>query len=144
MTKKGIVDPWRVVAPLRPEPVAARPEKQKMNPEDIDMDADLRVTQFYVLRSKHGSIRVDSKVIATEDDALKLIVECFLALSATPRYAALFKEAELSSCVTDDTTLRFSKHAFDEGVRTLIGVLNSIGRDNPALLKKYGISTLLR
>lgn len=159
--KKGIVDPWRVVAPLRPEPDVVRlPEKQKVNPSDIDLDAELRITQYYVLRSPKGSVRIDSKDIATENDAVKLLTHCFLHLVCTPKYAAFFKEAGIgfstperrwnvpkgpaSTLTTEESTLYFAKQAFDEGMLALVSVLNRINRDNRGLLSKYGVSTLLR
>jgi len=156
--KKGIVDPWRIVAPLRPEPEVVRPpEKQKVNPSDIDLDAELRITQYYILRSTKGSVRIDSKDITTESDAIKLLVHCFMHLVTTPKHATLFKDAGIgfssherrwnvptepaSTLKTKESTLYFAKQTFDEGMLALVGVLNRIGRD---VLQKYGVSTLLR
>jgi hypothetical protein len=159
--KKGIVDPWRVVVPLRSEPEVIRPpEKQKINPSDIDLDAELRITQYYILRSPQGSVRIDSKDIASENDAVKLLVHCFLHLVATPKYAVFFKEAGIGFSTserqwnapttpaaivkTEDSTLYFAKHTYAEGMLALVSVLNRINRADRSLLRKYGVSTLLR
>lgn len=164
MTKRGIVDPWRVVSPLRPEKEEVLPAKPKIDPGDVDLDAELRVTQYYILRSAHGSIRIDSKDIVTECDAIKLLVLCFLHLVTTPKFALLFKEAGIgfstlkrewnmpltpppppcSFRVTDEATLYFTRHSHEKGMLALIGVLNQINREDRGLLKKYGVSTLLR
>jgi hypothetical protein len=158
--KKGIVDPWRVVAPLRPEKEEVLPTKPKINPGEVDLDAELRVTQYYILRSAYGSIRIDSKDIATENDALKLLIACFLHLVSTPKHRTLFKEAgigfetlkrqwnvpaiPLAVVKTEESSLYFAKHSHERGMLALIGILNQINREDRGLLKKYGVSTLLR
>lgn len=163
MTKKGIVDPWRVVSPLRPEKEEILPAKPKVDPGDVDLDAELRVTQYYIFRTTHGSIRIDSKDIATENDALKLLVACFFHLTTAPKYRNLFKSegigfatanrswnvptttaSSFSFWKTDDATLYFAKYSHEKGMIALIGVLNQINREDRGLLKKYGVSTLLR
>ena len=158
--KKGIVDPWRVTTPLRPAKEEPPKTGQRINPSDIDLDAELRITQYYVLRSSQGSVRVDSKQIATENDAIKHLVECFFRLVATHKHGPLFKEAgigfalleqtwnvpvtPLAAVKTDEAALYFAKHGFEQGMLALVQVLNRINRENRGLLKKYGVSTLLR
>lgn len=160
MTKRGIVDPWRVVTPLRPEKEEILPAKPKIDPGEVDLDAELRITQYYILRSSYGSVRIDSKDIATENDALKLLVACFHHLVVTSKYRDLFKAAGIgfetlqrkwnvpsapqAVIKTEEAALYFAKHSHEKGMLALIGVLNQINREDRGLLKKYGVSTLLR
>lgn len=71
---RGIVDPWRQVAGLKPKPRAPAPERKGL--EDIDLDADLAIPGQYVMRSTHASVRVVHVRIDTPRDALDVLADC--------------------------------------------------------------------
>lgn len=82
---KGIVDPWRVDVPLRPEP---KPERgERIDLDEIDLDEDIRPSGTYVLRGTHAAIRADHPQIRTEADGLAVIVGLLLDVVQDPACA---------------------------------------------------------
>lgn len=157
---KGIVDPWRVVSPLRPEPEKPKRPAQKIDPSQIDLDAELRITQYYVLSSNKGSLRIDSKDITSETDAVNRIISALLHISQSKRFGARLKEAGVGLEIegkkwnvpatvgahikTDSSVLYFANVPYDQGMLALVRALNQINREDPRFLKQYGLSTLMR
>jgi hypothetical protein len=157
---KGIVDPWRVVSPLRPEPEKPQRPAQKIDPSQIDLDAELRITQYYVLSSRQGSVRIDSKDITTETDAVNRIISALMHISRTKPYGQRLQEAGVGLEIegkkwnvptsvgahvkTDTSVLYFADVPYDQGMLALIKALNLINREDRNFLKKYGLSTLMR
>lgn len=92
--KPGIVDPWRKVESLRPAPPRPpRPEHEKIDIQDIDKDADLRVPGRHVIRSKHACFDVTSHRVNTPADALNVLADCLIDLSAVPTVAEMLAAA---------------------------------------------------
>lgn len=83
MTKKpGIVDPWRRVEPLVPTRPVLTPAQERINIADMDMDVDLRIAGRYVIRSPHASFDVTSLRIDAPGDAVAVLADCLIELSA--------------------------------------------------------------
>lgn len=156
---KGIVDPWRVVAPLHPVKEPVREPVKKIDIADIDMDVDLKLMNFYVIRSKHASIRIDSRDMTNAAEALILLVKGLAKLVETPENAAALREAPVgfstesrswnplksaSTLAGGGVILMFGTKDYDQGIRALVTALNKINRRAPGVLAKYGISTLMR
>lgn len=157
---KGIVDPWRVVSPLRPEPEKPQRPAKKINPDQIDLDAELRITQYYVLSSGQGSVRIDSKDITSETDAVNRIISALLHIGQTTPHGRRLREAGVGIEIegkkwnvptivgahikTDSSVLYFANMPYDQGMLALIKALNQINREDRNFLKKYGLSTLMR
>lgn len=79
---KGIVDPWRVDVPLRPEP---KPERgERINLDEIDLDEDIQPSGTFVLRGVHAAIRVDHPQVRTEADGLAAIIGLLLDVTKRP------------------------------------------------------------
>lgn len=164
--KRGILDPWRIVEPLKAPPRTQVAPNTKINPSDYDFDAVLRMAQYYVFRSMHGSVEVRSKNLNTVDDALHLLVSCLRQLTALPTLDALCRGAGLGaslgefqlnmptsfgySCIqTHDTyqpktVLYFHNQSYDTGMLGLVRLLNYAQRTNGAILKHWGVTPLMR
>lgn len=171
-TRKGIVDPWRIVEPLRKPVVPPTPllPGQKVNLDQIDFDADLRVPQKCAIRSRSGSILVHSKQIETGNDALRDLVRCLFQLVDKKEPAAemtrlgiafaygtrqwrISSMAPSARLATSDgyepaTCLHFLQQTYDDGMLHLIKFLNaSSRRPGPAgadILKRWGVVPMMR
>lgn len=159
MTKKGIVDPWRQVDPIKP-PVRTRTEGDKrIDLHDVDFDADLAIPGTYVLRSGRVSFKVEAPKLNTGSDAVRIIAECVLSLWANKALADLFvadgigakakgqsRGGDLSgeghSLVKgEDASIWFMGQTLDQGLFKLSKILRSV----PAapIVKRYGITIML-
>jgi hypothetical protein len=156
--RKGIVDPWRKVPPLRPGPRPARPEGRK----DLDgdwRDDDLAVPHKYVIRSKHVSFDVTSVRVETASDALDVLADCIAELwidkhvgvalananigvrTRMIMYNAPTPEVKASRLESAHSMIWFIGDTIDEGMAKLGRIL----RHSAALptTKRYGITTML-
>ncbi len=157
MTKKGIVDPWKQVAPLRP---AARPNtSERVDLEDIDLDADLEIPGRYVLRSKHASIDIVHVRVESPRSAFDVLADCLAELrKVKPLGAAMISAGIGVRCRTgawnippegtpastlhsSNATVWFVGRDFDQGVLALVKLL----RESAAspTLRKWGIVPML-
>lgn len=153
---RGIVDPWRRVAPLRADSRATTSERKDL--KDIDLDADLAVPGRYTLRSEHASIEVLHVRIETPKDALDVIAECLCDAARLPASATLLRDLNIgvrsrmttwnvpatdaSRIEGSTSTIWFAGRTFDHGMLALARVLRS-----PALApmaRKWGITPMTK
>jgi len=80
--KPGILDPWRKVEPLRQAPPRPQPPSDKIDIQDVDKDADLRIPGRYVIRSRHACFDVTSHRVVNPGDAVGVLAACLIELSA--------------------------------------------------------------
>lgn len=157
MTKKGIVDPWRKVEPLRPAP--RRPTPERKNLEDVDLDADLAIPGSCVIRTRHASIRVSHVRVETPKDALDVLAECVAALWRSTATADALRHCGIgvrcrsgawnmpddatpaSTLKSSNATLWFIQQTLDQGVLALAKVLRADAAS--AAIKKWGITPML-
>lgn len=154
--RKGIVDPWRQVEPLRPT-VRERPEGKK-DLEDIDLDGDLAVPGKYVLRVKGSALDVISTRVETPKDALDVIADCLVALWQTKgmgkALAALDvgvrtphathnapNEKAASKLESDNSVIWFIGTSLEDGVAALVRFMRST--DAQPIVRKFGITPML-
>lgn len=157
MTKKGIVDPWKQVAPLRPAP---RPEtSERVDLEDIDLDADLEIPGRYVLRSKHASIDIVHVRVESPRTALDVLADCLADLrKVKPLGAAMIAAGVGVRCRTgswnipqegtpasilqsSNATVWFVGRDFDQGILALVKLLRESAASST--LRKWGIVPML-
>ena len=172
--KKGIVDPWRVVAPLvapKQAPRVATQTKPKINLENIDWDSDLRTPGSHIFRSAGAGIQVTSKQIDTGADALRDLVQCLFQILELFEGPDLLEEAgiglelhdrewlvpaagvaasklETPAAYTPRTVLYFIQQPYDHGMTRLVRLLNRVrkrpGNDGEYIVKRWGVETILR
>lgn len=169
--RKGICDPWRVVEPFEPPKPVALPERRRVNLDDIDFDADLRMPETCLFRSRHGSIRVKNKQVASSNDGLRDLVRCLFQILEQEDGPGLFEDinvgfslldrkwlepaAEVTASrlrTTEDyrpaATIWFRQQSFDRGMLGLIKLLNRVqqrpGMGGESILQRWGITPLSR
>jgi len=162
--KKGIVDPWRIVTPLVAEKRETQKPLTKIDPSEIDFDADLRPNERCVLASPHGSIIITGKEITSTDAGLVALVRCLNQISGYEEGREILAKAGVRFTfdhepqpwgglrTTDEgtkVTLYFENQTHTEGMLRLIRALNIISRrSGPTagadILKRWGISTMMR
>lgn len=157
MTKKGIVDPWKMVQPLRPPPREERGERLDL--DDIDLDADLEIPGRYVIRSKHASIDIHHVRVDSPRSALDVLADCLAELrKIKPLGAAMIASGIGVRCRTgawnippDGTpaSLLQSTNAtvwlvgkdIDQGILALVKLLRESAASST--LRKWGIVPML-
>jgi hypothetical protein len=155
--RKGIVDPWRQVEPLRP-PVRDRPTGKK-DLEDIDLDQDLAIPGKYVLRVMGVALAVTSTRVATPKDALDVIADCLVALwqvkgmgkalaalniGVRTRHAmhnAPDEETKASKLANDYSAIWFIGASLEDGMAALVRLMRS--SDAQPIVRKFGITPML-
>jgi len=164
-TKRGIVDPWKVVAPLTTPPPPKAPAKgEKVDLQNVDMDADIRVSQHCVFRGKHASIEVANKNIRTEIDGLCDLVRCLFDVLDLDDGAALFDaqsiglrlgtrthaspgtDTQTATLSADIATIYFLNQTLDQGLFRLVRILRAVQRrtEGETILKRWGVTPMLR
>ena len=167
--KKGIIDPWRIDEPFhKPAPsMTPTPEHKKINLSDIDWDADLRVAEAFIFQSRHGSIKVQNKAIASGNDALRDLVRCLFQILETMEGPDLLENAKIgmklhtrewqepvsdlpvsrmrsTEAYIPEATIWFLQQTYDEGMLRLIRLLNNIrkrpGKNGVEILNKWGVT----
>jgi hypothetical protein len=157
-TKKGIVDPWRIVDPVRPAPREARKDLGQ------DVDADLRMARQYTFRCSGGGLHVKSRNLNTDADALAAIVACLFDLMALPNIKTLLTNERIglrlgkrswnlpkegtagANLETDNARLIFVNNTLDEGMKRLVRLF-ALAKKKDAetkFLQKHGVTPLLR
>lgn len=170
--KKGIVDPWRVVDPIKPVArPAAVPTKKKINLNEVDFDADLRVAETMTLSSRHGSVMLQSTHIQTANDGLRALVQCLFEILELYDGPELFDAAGIGFKLADrvwnepplgvraaaisssagyvpDVALWFHKTSYDSGMLQLLRLLNNVRRrslkEGSDILKRWGVTPMMR
>jgi hypothetical protein len=161
--KKGIIDPWRVVAPIRQKPKVEKEKPARIDLADKDLDADLRTQERCVFASPHGSVHVVGTDITSTDAGLVHLVRCLEELRQLPGMQLKLEQAGIE--IAFDRTsqpwhglqtsgdgpyaaLYFVDQTAPEGMLRLIKTLNAVSRQSdPAgthILKRWGVSTTMR
>jgi hypothetical protein len=159
MTKpKGIVDPWRTVDPVHPPARIVAPQRERINLEDIDFDADLAIPGRYVIRSTHASFDVVSVRVQAPKDALDVLGDCVAdAARVRPIGNALITagigvrrgtmswnppnaDEPTSSLKSEDTTLWFAHTPIDQGMLVLARILRM--PEVAATCKRHGVTVM--
>jgi len=154
---KGIVDPWRLVTPLKPKQEIPQEAKKRIDPAEIDFDADLRLQARYIFASPHGSIMVTGCNIPSEDAALRALTRCIQTISLTKQGRDLLLQAGIGHTFGDPppytrletksepyASIYFINQSYTEGMLQLIKVLNTVRRHLNINLNHWGVSTTLR
>jgi hypothetical protein len=160
MTKKGIVDPWRIVDPIKPPP------RQAVDLAHVDMDDDLRVPLQHTFRCRTGGIQVKSTRMETEEDALRVLLACLFEILESPNGPPRFESSGIGFTLesrewnmpgpkvpssylgSGRVCIAFHRQTFEQGMRSLVRVIGItkrlLGRMGINILKKHGISPILR
>jgi hypothetical protein len=159
---KGIVDPWRIVSPLQKPAEPPRDPKKKIDPSEIDFEADLKIWERCLFKSTHGSIAVVGKDISSADAGLMALAQCLYDLSRSKDHKTLLSNANIGVAFSPTAVpqgsvrlstkdepyaaLYFMNQSFDEGMLQLIRVLNAVQRRpaDSAILRRWGVSTMMR
>lgn len=159
---KGIVDPWRVVEPLTRTPAPPKDPEKKIDPREIDFDADLRVWERCLFPSKHGSIGVVGPDITSSDAALRALTRCLHEISTLKDGKTLLANAQVGVAFGDTevrhtrlqtqtephAVLYFVNQTFEEGMLRLIRLLNIVQRRPGAagadILRRWGVTPMMR
>ncbi len=157
--RKGIVDPWRVTTPLRPTEKKTPPPGQKINPGEVDFEADIRESGRYIFTGTHGSVEVCKRGLVTADDGLKLLVQCLFEVLEQDEGPDLLEEAGLgivlntrefdkptadiphASLTGPGIGLYFLRQTYDHGMLRLVRLLR---KTNLNILTKWGVTPMLR
>lgn len=169
--KRGIVDPWKITAPLTQPPPPPRREKgDKVNLETFDRDADIRSKRTCVFRGKHASIEVNNRNISSENEALLDLVRCLFEVLELEDGPNLFDEQRIglrlgeriyemplpdraaSNLATGagqlSATIWFHGQDIDQGLLRLVRLLRVVQRrpgiEGETLLKRWGVTPMLR
>jgi hypothetical protein len=155
--RKGIVDPWRQVEPLRPT-LRERPEGKK-DLDDIDLDADLVLPGKYVVRVKGAALDVTSTRVETPKDALDVIADCLMDLwrikamgkalmaldigvrTRRGMYNVPDEHTPTSKLESANSAIWFGGTSLEEGVAALVRLMRS--SDAQPIVKKHGITPML-
>lgn len=158
---KGIVDPWRKVDAVHPTTTRPPPTETqtRIDPDQIDFDADLAIPGKYVIRSEHTSFAVTSVKVATPQDALKVLIECILGLARIRTVGNAFVTAGIgvqlgkvlwnapsgdtpaSALRSGDNTVWFVEKPLDQGMLVLARLLR--GPEAAAACRSHGIVVML-
>lgn len=169
--KRGIVDPWKVVAPLTPPPSKPAPTEAKKNLSEIDFDADIRPPRMCVFRGKHSSVEVKNNNVSADNDALRDLLKCLFEVLELEDGPDLFDEQHIGLRLaersfeppaqdTQTATLStgpgytpagavfFRNQDLDQGLLRLVRILRTVqkrpGIEGERILKHYGITPMLR
>lgn len=159
---KGIIkDPWRVEAPLKPEPKPAKVEGKKIDLSEIDWDKDLKLPEGCLFRSKHGSVAVNSVRVDSANDALRDIARCLFELQEVGHVDASIgfhvdefshnvpaSPEQGSSIRTSDgyqpaAAVWFVDAPYDLGMLRLVKLLAGAKRPYGEILKKWGVIPMI-
>lgn len=150
---KGIIDPWRRVAPLRPS------REDRIDLEDLDHDADLAVPLQHVLRSRYASFNVVSTRLTSPASALDVLADCVGTCWKIPalRDALIAagigvrctlgawnvpsEETPSSTMKGESGMLWFAHVPLDEGMRRLARILRQAAA--ATTIKAHGITPML-
>lgn len=153
-------DPWRHVEPLHPKARPARDPGERINLEDIDLDADLAIPGRWVIRSEHACFDVVHVKVERPIDALRLLAQCILEIGAIKAVAAALTGAGIgakaagrkvnepaadmpaSQLAGDGVAVWFVQKPLDQGMLLLARILRS-----PAvapIVRKHGITVMLK
>ena len=149
-------DPWRVVDPLRAQPVE-RPSG-RIDLADKDLDADLRPARACILRFRSCSLEIVGTDLHKPEDALARLARCVAELKRTtatlPRthhllaaiHPAAVTEAPAATLTCGYHVLSFVGMTLDQGTLALARALIAAGRDAKLapILRSNGVTPMLR
>jgi hypothetical protein len=156
---KGIVDPWRRVEPLRPAPPRPAPERERINIEDVDRDADLAIPGTYTIRTTHASFNITSVRVDTPKDALDILAECIIEAwrikplgnvldsagigvrNRTYAFNVPVENEQASMLKGGESALWFVQKPLDQGMLVLARILRM--PEAAAICKKHGVTVML-
>lgn len=169
--KTGIVDPWRIVEPLKaPKPATPEPNR-KIDLNEIDFDADLRSAQTCIFKSDYGSVIVTARDLETQSHGLRHLVRCLFEILGWPDGQRLLEAASIgleygpriwlkpsdgerasllqtTEDFTPRSTIWFIRQTYDDGMRALIKLLNDtrkrVSPTENTILKRWGITPTIR
>ena len=161
---KGIVDPWRVVIPVKPPKAPPPKSRERISLSEIDFDADLRVVEHCVFKSNHGSIMVEGVDITSQDTGLRALARCLHDISHISEGKALLDKAGIGyivdgkaplDCVglqtsegTPYVVIYFINQPLSHGILRLIKMLNAVqrrpGTAGADILKRWGVTPMMR
>lgn len=169
--KRGIVDPWRVDEPFKKAKPAPMPTRRRINLDEIDFDADMKVDEVCFIRSPRGTIEVKSKRVASGNDALRDLVQCLFQILEEDDGPDLFEAINVGFKLHDrewlepasdvpatsistadgyipETRIWFLRQPYADGMLRLIQLLNAVQRRPGAagedILKRWGITPMMR
>lgn len=156
---RGIVDPWRKVEPLRAPPRPQAVERERIDLDEIDRDADLADLGRYVIRSKHAGFDVTSTRVETPADALEVLADCICALFLNKAIGTALIEAGIGIRFRDrawnvpseetpasqlkggNSTIWFIEMPLDQGMLTLAKILRTFSAS--PTLRRFGVVVML-
>ena len=156
---RGIVDPWRKVEPLRAPPRTPAVERERIDLDDIDRDADLAVPGRYIIRSEHACFDVTSTRVETPADALEVLADCVCTLFMNKAIGTTLidagigirfrdrawnvpsEETPASQLTGGKAVIWFVEMPLDQGMLVLAKILRTIAVSTT--LRRYGIVVML-
>jgi hypothetical protein len=153
-----VKDPWRLdpQAEKKKRKPAAEPTR-KINLDEKDLDADIRPKRTCPIRFKRCTFEICSSEIATQDDAMRLLAECVVALRAAGLGPALDADnigagptdkrpTGASSIASTKCAVWFRGKTLEEGTLALAKLLGVASRhpQGSEVLRKYGVRAMLR
>jgi hypothetical protein len=154
-----VKDPWRIVDPLRSDPI--EPANGRIDLADKDMDADLRPSRACMLRFRSCSLEIVGTDVHKPEDALARLARCVAALkkatASLPRAQRLLgavytqddappRDVPAATLSCGRYAVAFSGMTLDQGTLVLARALMAAGRDTKLapILQANGVTPMLR
>lgn len=157
--KTGIVDPWRLVDPVRAPPRPRPAERTQIDLDEIDHDADLAIPGQYTIRSRHACFHISSTRIEMVSDALDVLADCIAELYGNKTLGIALEAAGIgvrtksgawntpsddesaSVLKSDDAIIWFIRKPADQGMLSLARILRS--PIATPTLRKHGVTVMI-
>jgi hypothetical protein len=157
--RRGIVDPWRTVDPVRTPPKPEPERNGRKNLEDVDPDEELKTAGAYTIRATKISFHVVSIRVFTPKDALDVLADCIADAWAIKPLRTVLNDAgigvrcrdrmfnvpdegvEASKLAGEDTAIWFVEKPLEQGMLVLGRILRM--PEAAALCKRHGITVML-
>ena len=155
---RGVVDPWRTVDPVHP-PKPAPPSRKRIDPDEVDHDADLAIPNTIVIRSTHTCFNVTAVGIESDADAFNRLAECVADLFGIKDIAVMLyaagigvrcsdrmlnvpsEDVQTSTLKAGGSGLWFTEKPLDQGVLELARIMRSPYA--ASTLRRYGITSMM-
>lgn len=156
---KGIVDPWRIVPPIKKEEPKKTPTQQKRQLGDENPDDDLKQHKPYELRGARGSLKISHEYKDAPLDAiLNALDEIIGSLEEGPRmvrkahigfklYEREFNVPEGQKAATWNSRhghVFFIEQDHDQGLLQIINLFLTMNYKKPGFLQKHKIEVIQR
>jgi hypothetical protein len=157
--KRGIMDPWLTVEPLHKAPTPMPSPKDRIDPSEIDFDADLAIPDNQTIRSAHVCFAVSSVGMKTPSDALNVLAHCIAELYNDRVVGTALTTAGIGVRISDgmwnvpsenapagvlqgrDAVIWFIQKTVDQGMLILARILRA--PTAIPVLRRYGITIML-